>query len=123
MTQKRNVRCPRCSSTKVQARNNTSDGRKKYQCMNCKKRGEKKTYFTYPPKQTEIEKIIEEGNTREITTTAPVRIHNVQELIVQCQIDTGVWQVERWLCDKKEVIVSGSVKVICQVMARPPSNP
>ena len=71
-------------------------------------------YFRVKTKQTP-ESITEEKNKREITKIVPTRIVNEAQLVQECSIDTDVWEVERWTCDKKEELSYGQMQTLFQV--------
>lgn len=102
------IACPRCGSGKVQSRGE-QNGRKKYQCQSCRK------WFTDSIETKTTESVTEQGNTKQFSTVVPERILNEQQLISQCEIDTDLWEIERWTCDKKEVIVRGETQTTFQV--------
>lgn len=98
------MRCPHCTSSKVHGR-----GKGRYQCQECKK------YFKNGAKKETTESVTEEKGRREFSTTVAVRIANEQDLIVACRIDTDIWEIERWTCDKKEELSYGELKTLFQV--------
>ncbi len=102
MEPSKGIRCPHCKSKDVHGR-----GKGRYQCQECEK------YFR--PKTKTEETITEEKNRREISTVLPVRIVNEAQLVSQCEIDTDVWEFERWTCDKKEAIARGDMKTLFHV--------
>ncbi len=93
MDERKGIRCPDCKSSNVHGR-----GKGKYQCQDCK------PYFRDHPSKIKLEETItEENDRREITTVLPVRITTLDELISQCEIDTEIWEIERWICNKWEM--------------------
>lgn len=43
------------------------------------------------------------GNEATLTKTTHARIKTLEQLIKTCEIDTSIWEVERWVCNKWEV--------------------
>lgn len=47
--------------------------------------------------------IKEEKNSCEVTTVTHKRVRTLADLIEVCEIDTTIWEIERWICNKWEV--------------------
>src|ERR1035437_5104174 len=55
---------------------------------------------TTPSTPTETNEVV--GNTWTVTLPK-TRISTLEELLAFCKVDTSVWQVERWVCNKYEM--------------------
>lgn len=45
----------------------------------------------------------EKGNNAEVSILTEVRIKTLADLVRACEIDTGTWEIERWVCNKWEM--------------------
>lgn len=100
------LNCPRCGSDRIQKRGTTKAGKQIYQCQNeiCDHpwfRDEDNTVLEKEPTKDSYFK--EEGTKGEVGFKTYHRITTLDELIDYCQIDLGVWEIERWICNKWEV--------------------
>ena len=90
--------CPKCGSEKTQKRG-FQNGKQRNRCFGC---GE---WFTTEigtdSKRTYSFK--EENNKGELSVVTPQRITSLEQLIKFCEIDTKIWEVERFVCNKWEV--------------------
>jgi len=53
--------------------------------------------------KTHIKTIEESQDSSEITTVTHKRVKSLQDLIDVCEINTNIWEVERWVCNKWEM--------------------
>ena len=55
------------------------------------------------PHQPAAESFDVSGNQAEVTATVPERVQTLEQLTAVCKIDTAIWDVERFICNKWEM--------------------
>ena len=93
--------CKNCGSSKVRP-NGTKKKKQQYKCAEC---GSYKQPIKDNKTKTDF-RFKEENNKAEVSTKTKVRIKTLGDLIKVCEIDTSVWDIERWICNKWEVGVN-----------------
>jgi hypothetical protein len=101
--------CPNCGNVLI-SKGYGRKGKRRFVCKICNK------WFTFnidgslctkiENERMDVRKsysIDETKNAAEISTVTSTRIKNEKDLIKVCEIDTEVWEIERWVCNKWEV--------------------
>lgn len=102
------MQCPRCGSENFTKEDTAASGAKRFRCKDCKKKFNANTAmgannkFDGRDKQT-TRQYEENGNDARVTQVTNKQIKTLDEMIKVCEIDTSVWIVDRWLCNKWEV--------------------
>ena len=103
------MQCPRCGSKNFMIPSGkAASGAKRYQCKDCKKYFNENTGMGINNKQDyrdkqETRTYEENGNDARVTQVTNHQIKTLDEMIKVCEIDTSIWIVDRWLCNKWEV--------------------
>lgn len=69
-------------------------------CSLAQSRKDKPNPATEPTESTVVS---DSGQRQEITRVTPTRVHSLEDLIALFEIDTALWEVERWVANKWEM--------------------
>uniref|UniRef100_A0A7C3WLN4 IS1 family transposase n=1 Tax=Dictyoglomus turgidum TaxID=513050 RepID=A0A7C3WLN4_9BACT len=96
--------CPYCNNTSFVKRGFSVNKKQRYFCKVCGKTFSINETDFHPPSRKYLKELVSANkDVAEITSTVNERVLNEQDLIRVCNIDTSIWEIERWVCNKWEV--------------------